>query len=90
MTVTWPAAVVWSVTIATIGLVASVTVWQIFSIGRTGSALVAGGRLNLRNAIHADDERPHADTLVTDRPGILLGILGVSAPERMDRVEGSA
>ena len=27
-------------------------------LGRTGSALVAGGRLNLRNAIHADDERP--------------------------------
>ena len=27
-------------------------------LGRTGSALVTGGRLNLRNAAHADDERP--------------------------------
>jgi hypothetical protein len=36
---TWPAAVVWSVTIATIGLVASVTVWQIFAIGRTGMSI---------------------------------------------------
>jgi queuine tRNA-ribosyltransferase len=27
-------------------------------LGRTGSALVAGGRLNLRNAVHADDDRP--------------------------------
>jgi queuine tRNA-ribosyltransferase len=27
-------------------------------LGRTGSALVDGGRLNLRNAVHADDERP--------------------------------
>jgi queuine tRNA-ribosyltransferase len=27
-------------------------------LGRTGSALVEGGRLNLRNAVHADDGRP--------------------------------
>jgi queuine tRNA-ribosyltransferase len=27
-------------------------------LGRTGSALVDGGRINLRNAAHAEDERP--------------------------------
>lgn len=53
---------------------------------RAVEAVAAGHRLVTLHQVHspdtvtvtapfADDERPHADALVTDRPGLLLGIL---------------
>ncbi len=52
---------------------------------RAVEAVMAGARLVTVHQIHSakaveagdwrDDERPHADALVTDKPGILLGIL---------------
>ncbi|MEO7410209.1 MAG: laccase domain-containing protein, partial [Sphingomicrobium sp.] len=44
-----------------------------------GARLVTVHQVHSADAVEAgdwpDDERPHADALVTDRPGILLGIL---------------
>jgi YfiH family protein len=52
---------------------------------RAADALVPGARIVSPHQIHSaevvvagdwpDDDRPHADAVVTDRPGILLGIL---------------
>lgn len=45
----------------------------------TGARLVTVHQIHSANAVRADewpdDARPHADALVTDRPGLLLGIL---------------
>jgi YfiH family protein len=52
---------------------------------RAAEAVLAGARIVSPHQIHSadvveagewpDDDRPHADAVVTDRPGILLGIL---------------
>jgi polyphenol oxidase len=47
---------------------------------RPGAELVTVHQIHSATAVHADsawphDERPHADALVTDRPGLLLGVL---------------
>ena len=53
---------------------------------RAGEAGVPGAALGTLHQVHSphaiavtapfpDDERPHADALVTDRPGLLLGVL---------------
>lgn len=52
---------------------------------RAADAVMAGARIISPHQVHSatvleagdwpDDDRPHADALVTDRPGVLLGIL---------------